>query len=319
MTVDSSRLETLEIGVLTQRGFGRGQGAPLDLVTKILARTMELTRLPGGAGPSPARLAGVWEVDLIAPVGGAGGRTNLSGAGKVCFEPRPVAGGGGAFRTPISPIPDGRVTLSTEKPPSEHGLGHLADPSREDHSEDEPEGEDPDDDEALEPRALGRPWIAEAWRWLLSDEEGLECAEPAWLDRLAISRLAISSPMMLRPFEGLNKGKPYRDQIKPYNFMLAAHVAPFGQPPGVDPARFRLVAPFEPLASKWITLPWRNLYDRTERTYSITTTSSLGERGEPDEVRVQALRDVLREYRSHPEAKSLGPDERCADGPPEGC
>ena len=164
----------------------------------------------------------------------------------------------------------------------------------------------------------GRPWIAEAWRWLLSDEEGLECAEPAWLDRLAISRLAISSPMMLRPFEGLNKGKPYRDQIKPYNFMLAAHVAPFGQPPGVDPARFRLVAPFEPRASKWITLPWRNLYDRTERTYSITTTSSLGERGEPDEVRVQALRDVLREYRSHPEAKSLGPDGKVCGRPTRG-
>ena len=161
-----------------------------------------------------------------------------------------------AKRYALYHVVDGRVTLSMKKPPSEHGLGHLADPSREDHSEDEPEGEDPDDEEVLKPRALGRPWIAEAWRWLLSDEEGLECAEPAWLDRLAISRLAISSPMMLRPFEAMNKGKPYRDQIKPYNFMLAAHVAPFGHPPGVDPARFRLVAPFEPLASKWITLPW---------------------------------------------------------------
>jgi hypothetical protein len=213
-----------------------------------------------------------------------------------------------AKRYALYHVVDGRVTLSMKKPPSEHGLGHLADPSREDHSDDEPEGEDPDDDEVLEPRALGRPWIAEAWGWLLSDEEGLECAEPAWLDRLAISRLAISSPMMLRPFEGLNKGKPYRDQIKPYNFMLAAHVAPFGHPLAADPARFRLVAPFEPLVSKWITLPWRNLYDRTQQTYSITTRSPLGERGEPDEVRVQALRDVLQEYRSHPEAKALGPD-----------
>ncbi len=223
-----------------------------------------------------------------------------------------------AKRYALYHVVDGRVTLSTKKPPSEHGLGHLADPSREDHSEDEPEGEDPTDDEVLESRALGRPWIAEAWRWLLSEEEGLEFEEPAWLDRLAISRLAISSPMMLRPFEGLNKGKDYREQIKPYNFMLAAHVAPFGHPPGVDPARFRLVAPFEPLALKWASLPWRNLYDRTEQTYSITTTSSLAERGEPDEVGVQTLRDVLREYRNHPEAKSLGPDGKVCGRPTRG-
>ena len=223
-----------------------------------------------------------------------------------------------AKRYALYNVVDGRVVLSTEKAPSEHGLGHLADPSREDLTEDEPEAEDPDEDEVTEPRALGRAWIAEAWRCLLSEEAGLECEEPEWLDRLAISKLAISSPTMLHPFEGMNKEKPYRGQVKPYNFMLAAHVAPFGHPLGVDPARFRLVAPFEPQASKWITLPWRNLYDRTRQTYSITTTAPLDERGDPDQVRVQALRDVLREYRNHPEAKSLGPDGKVCGRSTEG-
>ena len=45
--------------------------------------------------------------------------------------------------------------------------------------------------------------------------------------------------------EGLNKNKPYRNQIEPYYFMLAAHVAQFGHPPGEDPAKFRPITPFD--------------------------------------------------------------------------
>lgn len=213
-----------------------------------------------------------------------------------------------AKRYALYDVVDGAVALIPKKPPSEHGLGHLADPSREDISEDELESEDAVDDDAVEVRPRGRAWIAEAWRWLLSDVEGLGCAEPNWLDRMAISKMAISSPTMLRSFDDLNRGKPYVEQIKPYNFMLAGHVARFGYPPGVDPAKFRLVAPFETKAAKWGSLPWRNLYDRTQQTYSVTTRSRRGERGDPDEVRVQALRAVLSNYLSHPEAKSLGPD-----------
>jgi hypothetical protein len=213
-----------------------------------------------------------------------------------------------AKRYALYDVVDRVVTLIPKKPPSEHGLGHLADPCREDQTEDELESEDAADDDAVEVRPLGRGWIADAWRWLLSDVEGLACAEPNWLDRMAISKMAISSPTMLRSFDDLNRGKPYAEQIKPCNFMLAAHVARFGYPPGVDPAKFRLVAPFETKAAMWGTLSWRNLYDRTQHTYSVTTRSRRGERGDPDEVRVQALRDVLSDYVSHPEAKSLGPD-----------
>ena len=129
---------------------------------------------------------------------------------------------------------------------------------------------------------------------MLSEAEGLDCDEPGWLDRLAISRLAISSPDDAPALRSLNKGKPYRDQVKPYNFMLAAHVARSDTRRVSIQSRFRLVAPFEPLASKWGDLPWRNLYDRTGQVYSHHDEISLGERGEPDEVRVQSLRHVLR-------------------------
>jgi hypothetical protein len=59
--------------------------------------------------------------------------------------------------------------------------------------------------------------------------------------------------------------------------MLAAHVAPFGFPSGADEMRFRLVAPFEPKSSQWASLPWRNLYDRSGRIYSVTTRAHRGE------------------------------------------
>lgn len=43
----------------------------------------------------------------------------------------------------------------------------------------------------------------------------------------------------------MNKNKPYRNQIEPYYFMLAAHVAQFGHPPGEDAAKFRPITPFD--------------------------------------------------------------------------
>ncbi len=213
-----------------------------------------------------------------------------------------------AKRYALYDVVDGQVVLSEKKSPSEHGLGHLLDPTREDHSTEELAGEEFGEDELDPARPAGKPWIAEAWRWLLSEAEGLPAEEPWWVDRRAITRLGISSPALLRPFDGLNKGKPYPAQVKPSNFLLVAHVAPFGYPAGVEESRFRLVAPFEPLASKWGDLPWRNLYDPSGFLYATTTRSLLGERGEATEVRIQTLRDMLLGYRNHPEMKSLGPN-----------
>lgn len=213
-----------------------------------------------------------------------------------------------AKRYALYDVIGGQLTLSAQKAPSEHGLGHLLDPSRDDHSEEEAEGEEPDDDETLEARPMGRAWIAEAWRWILHEAEGLHTDEPSWLDQRAVTRLTISSPALLSPFKAFNEGKPYSAQVKPSNFMLVAHVASFGHPLGAEPARFRLVAPFEPLASQWPSLPWRNLYDPNGPVYTTSTSSFLGERGEADDVRVQTMRDVLGDHRIHPEAKSLGPD-----------
>src|SRR5262249_13302892 len=54
---------------------------------------------------------------------------------------------------------------------------------------------------------------------------------------------------------------------------------------------------------KWLTLPWTDRY--SGKRYSITTSQSLYE---TSAVRVKTYRDVLDQYRTHVEAKSLAPD-----------
>lgn len=87
--------------------------------------------------------------------------------------------------------------------------------------------------------------------------------------------------------------------------MLTAHVADFGHPPGADPERFQLVAPYESDPARWADLNWTNRHN-PDATYSITTTGQPA----PGLARVQNYRDVIADYRVHPEPKSLAPDGR---------
>ena len=106
---------------------------------------------------------------------------------------------------------------------------------------------------------------------------------------------------MLRPLAKLNAGKPYAQQIKPFNFILSCHVAPFGHPIGADPERFHLIAPYETDPRKWLALPWIDQY--SGKQYRISTTLATGTR---QIARVKSYGDVLEEYEFHEEAK-------CAD------
>jgi hypothetical protein len=192
---------------------------------------------------------------------------------------------------------DGRPVLRKH---SEHGLGHLLDPTN-----------PPDTADADEEDAERTDWMRTLWEGLVTEALGHDHAWPDWLDRPALGRLAATSPEMLRPFATWNAGKPYAGQVKPFNFLLTAYVRPLGHPEGVDPARYHLVAPFESDPRKWERLGWRNLYDDTGATYRIRATASPY--AVPGVVEVKTYRDVLSEYRVHPEAKSLGPDGQVCD------
>ncbi len=189
-----------------------------------------------------------------------------------------------AKRYALYTMEGGRVHILANK---EHGLGHLLNPR------------DPD---AREERGQ-RKWVTEPWAYLIAKALGRHPQPPAWLDRPALSRVTVSDPSLLRAFTRLNHGKPYPDQVKPFNFALAAHVRPFGHPTGADPERFQLVAPYESDPRRWQQLPWVNRYDGEP-----CGISTVGDHGSLGIARVATYADVLETYKVHPEAKSLGPD-----------
>jgi hypothetical protein len=170
---------------------------------------------------------------------------------------------------------------------SEHGLGHLLNPT-------DPESED-------------REWIAQAWIAMVRKALGLRTQNPRFEHQPAVSRMSITSPAVMRPLEKLNEGKAYVDKIKPFNFLVTCHVRPFGHPPGVNPERFHLMAPYEADSRQWLKKTWIDQYSGND--YRITTT---GHHGDRHTARVKTYGEVLREYEVHPESK-------CADASGKPC
>jgi hypothetical protein len=171
---------------------------------------------------------------------------------------------------------------------SEHGLGHLLNPS------------DPDDED--------REWIARVWLNIVRKTLHLATRKAKFEQLPAIGRVTISSPTVMQPFANLNKGKPYADQIKPFNFLLTCHVNQLGHPPDTDPERFHLIAPYESNPKRWLEMPWTEQY--SGRTYGITTEGNHGNR---HTARVKTYGEVLHDYEFHAESKCAD-----ADGKPSG-
>ncbi|MGI8559472.1 MAG: DNA polymerase, partial [Solirubrobacteraceae bacterium] len=211
-------------------------------------------------------------------------------------------------------------TLDGLRKHSEHGLGHLLNPTN-------PENE-------------SRDWIVQLWQHIIridaphqsaSDSQpkarrkparnmtsrrpargqrstSTDSDEPDWLDRPALTRTTITSPRLLKPSTEQGRKRPAAERIRPYNFLLVAHVAN----PGLQniPERFLLIAPYESDPRKWRRLPWTNAYEPGSR-YKIVTDDGDGEQlasAIDGRVIVKTYRSVLADHRTHPEAKSLGPD-----------
>lgn len=169
---------------------------------------------------------------------------------------------------------------------SEHGLGHLLNPT-------DSQNED-------------RDWIAQAWLAMIRRAMRLPTKRFAFEKRPAISRITLSSPALMNRFADYNAGKPYAKQLKPFNFLLSAQIATLGHPVGVDPQRFHLITPYEPDATKWLGLKWMDQY--SGKRYSLSTDGMQSRSA----ARVKTYGDLLREYEFHPESK-------CADGTGKRC
>jgi hypothetical protein len=176
---------------------------------------------------------------------------------------------------------------------SEHGLAHV-----------------------IPPRDLTRgEFINQAWKLLLAFDLGSPVNEPEWLDDPILSRITISSPRLAAPFRHLNAGQPWIDQVKPFNFILVAHIAPLGYPGGAEAARFRLITTYNSDVTSWPTMAWRNLYEPDGHNYHITTErhdARLHPRAE-QLAECHSFRTLLNAYLRHPESKYAA-----ADGSPCG-
>ncbi|MGA8534268.1 MAG: hypothetical protein WB615_09200 [Candidatus Tumulicola sp.] len=167
---------------------------------------------------------------------------------------------------------------SKEDQCSEHGLGHLLNPS------------DPESDD--------RSWIAQAWLNMVRRSLHLPTKPLPFEKRVAVGRMTVSSPAVMKPLQALNTCKPYGEQIKPFNFILGCHVAKLGHPVGADTARFHLIAPYELDPRKWKAMEWIDQY--SGKRFGIAASGPHGSRSV---ARVKSYGDVLREYEHHPEAK----------------
>jgi hypothetical protein len=178
-------------------------------------------------------------------------------------------------------------TNSDENHWSEHGLGHLLNPTDLD-SED-------------------REWMAEVWQWII---DGCPTKrKPIPFAKLpAIGKVGVSSPALLRPLSALNMGKPYAGQIKPFNFLLTCHINPFGHPVGSKPERFHLIAQYQTNPKIWTRSEWVDQY--SGKTYRIATDQESQDRRT---AWIKTYGDVIAEYAHHPESKCADESGRPAD------
>ncbi len=170
--------------------------------------------------------------------------------------------------------------------PKAHGLGYLYPPMN------SPKGWD---DEHDAPK-----WIYEFWECLLRISLKLKRNNPPWLKRPQMMRMAVTTQNVLR---SLREWEGFR----PYNFFLLPILSDSGYPVGIDPKRFRLVAPFETVQGKWPALECINIGNPDDQhKYKLTTSFTTPEFGE--RAVLSTFEDLLHRYLRHPEAKSLAPD-----------
>ncbi|GEM_PF-183446 len=157
-----------------------------------------------------------------------------------------------------------------------------------------------------------KPWHRTAWLLFIREALVLPTEEPAWLDRIAMRRLTLSKPSTHRLFADLNAEKAYADHVKPANFLISPQISKTGYPPGVDRNRFSLVGPYETDPERWGERTYIDRYSGS--TYRITPNLDYEAMAfSPERERtaeVVTYRELLRDYRTHPEAKRLGPDGR---------
>ena len=175
---------------------------------------------------------------------------------------------------------------------SAHGLGHYAAPYG-----DEEEARD-------EARSGVRSWEEDVWKQIvtaaLSDKpREVDYAFRREMLRPVHSRYSATRPAVLDWFKRYNEGRPYAEQVKPFNFMLTFFARRQEDLTTADPTHewvpkfedMRPVAPYE----KDIDKALRRVFDRSSDRLAAVPEKWL-----------RTVADVLRDYHRQPEYKFLG-------------
>ena len=159
---------------------------------------------------------------------------------------------------------------------SEHGLGHLMNPT--------------------DPASEDRGWIGWVWEEIVGSTRAKKRKESVFEQTPAVGKVSVSNPAILRALNEINAGKEYTRQIKPFNFLLSCQVLPMGYPPDVNPAHFHLIAPYETDPTRWPQMRW--IDQHSGKPFQISTSYSSRRT-----ARVKTFGDVISAYAFHAEPK----------------
>jgi hypothetical protein len=90
--------------------------------------------------------------------------------------------------------------------------------------------------------------------WIIRKAQKLPTQKLDFEDLPAVGRVPVGSPGAMRPLANLNIGQKYRNQVKPFNFLLTCHVKQLGHPIDSDPEHFHLIAPYQSNPRYWLAI-----------------------------------------------------------------
>jgi hypothetical protein len=176
-----------------------------------------------------------------------------------------------------------------------HGLGHLLPPYDEDATYIDPGASVPWANTGVT-RWQYDIWIEILKAALAGHPDAVRTAEMKGFDAPAASRYAATTTDLLNWFKSYNEGKPYAEQVKPFNFLLMYHVDGMACDIGRTPKHEFAEMPTAIASySKDRRKAAKNCFDRrTGKPVPVKWLKSTGK--------------ALARYHMHPEAKYLGGD-----------
>ncbi|MGA2111729.1 MAG: hypothetical protein ABSG98_06210 [Anaerolineales bacterium] len=155
---------------------------------------------------------------------------------------------------------------------------------------------------AILPTVKDPDWITAWWEAIARSEQSLPFpAGPL------VRKYSVQTWETLRHFRELNRGRPYQEQIKPFNFLLTAQPDPLLATAGGEASP--LVAPFNTDPASWLSLPWYETH--TGRPVSITLDPERAASAANQAVCVETIGAYFTHYRNFkPSEFRLPPGDR---------